>query len=103
MNVVRYTIRFLRAAYRFLFIDFKGEGLMSATFVPSSEQRVIISPTDDPDDAYYDTTRGENLPGIFLPPLLLLMLLTCWAWGPIALWFALEDKRERFWAWVDKP
>jgi hypothetical protein len=99
-TLIRWLFLIIRAALRFLFIDVAGEGYMKPAFTPSSKRAIVVSPTDDPDDPYYDTMYGEDWPGVLLPGLVLFAVTTCWIWIPLLLWEVTAIQRERFLRWV---
>lgn len=100
-SAVKGLFLFVRAMTRWLFVDIAGEGYFKAHFTPSSRCRVVISPTDDPDDDYYDTRpAGEDMPGWLLPGYLIFAVVGAPLWIPLLVWELSVEKRQRFLEWI---
>lgn len=103
-TIIKWIYLFLRAMYRFVFIDIGGDGYFKAKFRPSSSRVHIISPMDDDHDPYYDTIVGHDMPGVHALFYLAFAIAFCWIWVPALAWEESVEwrnrNRARFQTWI---
>ena len=77
----KWSFLIVRAALRFVFIDFGGRDYFKSRWTPS-------------------INGGSDMPGLFLPPLIVLCIVLSPIWAPIILWEMSTDLRGAFVRWI---
>lgn len=101
-TALKWIFLIVRALLRFLFIDCGGQDYLKATWRPSSRvcTTVGLGPEADPEGEFDHSSYGSDMPGIFLPPAVVLAVVFAPLWVPLLLWEWSQEWREEFVKWI---
>ncbi len=96
--VLRRIYILARAAHRWLFVDVSGEDYFKKDWKPSSS---VYNDLYDDHGEIYESERGTNHAGIYMPIWIIIGTLLSPVWVPMLLWDSLEPKRKRLNGWLE--